>query len=402
MSGGVDSSVAAYILGEKGYECIGATMHLFDSETAGMCADSTCCSLDDVEDARLVCNRIGIRHYTFNFETDFRKEVIDRFVSTYEEGRTPNPCIDCNRYLKFHRLYDRCRDLDCAFIATGHYARIEYWENGERVEADNQNNSDPKETGKEPAGGRFRLRRAKDPAKDQSYVLYHLTQEQLARTLFPLGDMEKSETRSIAEEQGFINARKRDSQDICFVPDGDYSAAIRRFTGKEYPEGDFVDRQGNVLGRHKGLIRYTIGQRKGLGLALPEPMYVLRKDLAGNRVILARNEDLFEDELVAGDMNWIDFDDPPETFRCTARIRYSQKEAPATVTLITDGAAGGNDAAERDSEGNADIVSSSDKGHSSGATVRVKFDEPQRAISPGQAIVLYNGDYVIGGGTIAG
>ena len=346
MSGGVDSSVAAFIMKERGYECIGATMRLFDNEACGMEEESTCCSLDDVDDARYVCNRIGIRHYTFNYQEDFRKYVIDRFIHSYETGGTPNPCIDCNRYLKFRALYHRAKILDCDCIVTGHYARIE------------------------KAGDRWLLRKSVDERKDQSYVLYSLDQDQLAHTVFPLGELDKSKTREIAEEHQFINARKKDSQDICFVPDGDYAAAIRRFTGKDYPCGDFVDAEGNVLGQHKGIIRYTIGQRKGLGLALPAPMYVMEKDVEANRVILGSNEDLFSKELDAEDVNWIAYETPPAELRVKARIRYNSKEQWATVTPTGEG------------------------------RIHVTFDEPQRAITPGQAVVLYDGDIVVGGGTI--
>lgn len=346
MSGGVDSSVAAWLMKNKGYECIGATMRLFDNEEAGISCDRTCCSLDDAEDARYVCNNVGIRHYVFNFRADFRKQVIDRFIHCYEEGGTPNPCIDCNRFLKFDRLYERAKLLDCDVIVTGHYAQIER------------------------RGSRWILKKAADESKDQSYVLYTMTQEQLAHTQFPLGGLHKTQTREIAERQGFINAKKHDSQDICFVPDGDYSAAIRRFTGKEYPPGDFVDAQGNVLGRHKGIISYTIGQRKGLGLALPAPMYVLEKNVRENKVVLGKNEDLFRRELEAEDFNWIAYEEPPAELHVKARIRYNQKEQPAVVTPV-----GRN-------------------------RIHLMFDEPQRAITPGQAVVLYDGDVVVGGGTI--
>ncbi len=348
MSGGVDSSVAAYIMRERGYDCIGATMRLFEFGNDCVARDTVCCSLNDVHDARNVCNLIGIPYHVYNFQADFRKEVIDRFIRTYENGGTPNPCIDCNRYLKFESLYDKGRELGCEYIAAGHYARIEQNEDG-----------------------RWSLKKAVDLSKDQSYVLYSLTQQQLAHTVFPLGSMKKTQTRRVAEEQGFVNARKHDSQDICFVPDGDYAAAIRRFTGKDYPHGDFVDQEGNVLGEHQGIIRYTIGQRKGLGLALKKPMYVLRKDVEHNQVVLADNSDLFSRELNGTDFNWIAWDRPPAEFRCSARIRYNQKEQPATVTVTGDP-----------------------------GSIRLCFDEPQRAITPGQAVVLYDGDSVLGGGTI--
>lgn len=346
MSGGVDSSVAAYLMKTAGYDCIGVTMRLFNNEGAVLPGEKSCCSLEDTEDARSVAYRLGIPYYVFNFTGDFRREVIDRFIAAYEEGRTPNPCIDCNRYMKFGRLYQRAAELGCGTIVTGHYARI----------------------GND--GGRFLLLKAADPAKDQSYFLYSLTQEQLSHTMFPLGDMTKEETRRIAEDQGFINAKKRDSQDICFVPDQDYAAVIARYTGKNYPRGSFVDTAGRVLGEHKGIIHYTIGQRKGLGLALPEPLYVKGKDIVKNEVILACADELFLSSLDAGDFNWIACPPPTAPMRVRAKTRYKQEEIPAVV-------------------------------HTTGErTVRVEFDRPVRAISPGQAVVLYDGDVVVGGGTI--
>ena len=342
MSGGVDSSVAAYLMKEKGYECLGATMRLYTGTDE---AESTCCSLADVEDARSVAVRLGMPFYVFNFTDDFKWCVIDRFTAAYERGETPNPCIDCNRFLKFERFYRRAVELGCDVIVTGHYAQIEQRD------------------------GRWLLKKAADLTKDQSYVLYAMTQEQLAHTVFPLGGMTKAETRELAEAQGFLNARKHDSQDICFVPNGDYAAVIEQLTGKTYPAGDFVDANGSVLGQHKGVIRYTIGQRKGLGLSLKEPLYVCEKRVSDNTVVLGKNEDLFKRELIASDFNWIAWDTPPITIRCKARIRYQQPETDATV-------------------------------YPEGDTVRIVFDQPQRAIAKGQAVVLYDGDYVLGGGTI--
>ena len=343
MSGGVDSSVAAFLMKEQGCECIGATMKLFHNEDIGVSRTKTCCSLEDVEDARLVALRLGIPYYVFNFSDDFKGQVIDRFISSYERGATPNPCIDCNRYLKFERLYERARILGCDAIVTGHYARIE------------QEN------------GRWLLKKSLDESKDQSYVLYSLTQDQLAHTRLPLGAMHKSETRRIAEEQGFYNADKPDSQDICFVPDGDYAGFIARYTGRDCPAGDFVAESGRVLGRHKGIVHYTVGQRKGLGIAADAPLYVKRID---NRVVLSGNDALFSRELTANDFNWIAYDVPPRELRATARVRYHQREQAATVTVLGDG------------------------------HVHLVFDEPQCAITPGQAVVLYDGDTVLGGGTI--
>ncbi len=346
MSGGVDSSVAAFLMKEQGCQCIGATMKLFHNEDIGVKRTKTCCSLEDVEDARSVAFRLGIPYYVFNFSDDFKGQVIDRFISSYERGATPNPCIDCNRYLKFERLYERARILGCDAIVTGHYARIE------------QEN------------GRWLLKKSLDESKDQSYVLYSLTQEQLAHTRLPLGAMHKSETRRIAEEQGFYNADKPDSQDICFVPNGDYAGFIARFTGHDCSAGDFVDEEGHVLGRHKGIVHYTVGQRKGLGIAADAPLYVKQIDAASNRVVLSGNESLFSRELTANDFNWIAYDVPPRELRASARVRYHQREQAATVTVLGDG------------------------------RVHLVFDEPQRAITPGQAVVLYDGDTVLGGGTI--
>jgi len=345
MSGGVDSSVAAWLCVQKGYDCLGMTMRLYTNEEIGK-DSKTCCSLDDVEDARSVAFRLGIPFRVFNYTDEFRTCVIDRFVSAYECGETPNPCIDCNQHLKFGAIFQRMDELGYDYIVTGHYARIER------------------------EGDRYLLKKGLDPAKDQSYVLYGLTQAQLARTLFPLGGLTKAQTREIAEAQGFLNARKRDSQDICFVPDGDYADFLERYTGKHYPVGEFVDTNGTVLGQHKGIVRYTIGQRKGLGLALPCPMYVKEKDMEHNQVILSKNEALFSDTLDAKAFHWIAGPVPERSIRASAKIRYKHAEQPATITPT------GPD------------------------TVHIQFDEPQRAICKGQAVVLYDRDTVIGGGTI--
>ena len=261
MSGGVDSSVAAALICDAGYDAIGVTMKLYDNETVDVCRENTCCTLEDTEDARQVATSLGMPYYVFNFTEDFDRQVIERFVRTYEEGGTPNPCIDCNRYMKHEKLYHRAETLGCDVIVTGHYARIE----------------------QDPASGRWLLKKAKNLAKDQSYVLYFLTQQQLAHTMFPLGNFaSKEEVREVAEKYGFINARKHDSQDICFVVNGDYGDFIEHYTGKNFAPGKFVDTEGHILGEHKGIIRYTIGQRKGLGLALPAPMYVCGKDMEKN------------------------------------------------------------------------------------------------------------------------
>ena len=347
MSGGVDSSVSAYLIKEQGYDATGITLKLFDGEE-DKSGKKTCCSLDDIDDARSVCRKLGIPYYVYNFKDSFRENVIERFISAYENGTTPNPCIDCNRFIKFEKLIRRADELDFDYVVTGHYARIEYDEKS----------------------GRYLLKKSVDLSKDQSYVLYSLTQAQLAKTLFPLGSMTKNETRQIAEQLGLVNASKKDSQDICFVPDGDYAGFIERCTGKSYPNGAFVDESGNVLGEHKGIIRYTVGQRKGLGLALPCPMYVKRKDLERNEVVLCRNEALFSKELIAQDVNLISCDKIDKPMRIKAKVRYNQSEQPATAFELPDG------------------------------RLKVVFDEPQRAISKGQAVVLYDGDIVVGGATI--
>ena len=279
MSGGVDSSLAAMLMQDDGYECIGCTMRLFHNEDAGLERSRTCCSLEDVEDARSVADELGMRFYVFNFTDDFRNTVIRSFVESYQNGITPNPCIDCNRYMKFGKLFDRAKILDCNCVVTGHYARIE--------EQD----------------GRYVLKKAIDATKDQSYVLYAMTQEQLAHTRFPLGNLSKTRVRALAEQNGFVNADKPDSQDICFVPNGDYAHIIELQTGCKAAAGNFVDQCGNVLGTHRGVIHYTIGQRKGLGIAAGEPLYVCRICPKSNTVVLGRNEDLFSTEANAMDFN---------------------------------------------------------------------------------------------------
>ena len=346
MSGGVDSSVAAFLLQKESFEVIGATLKLYNNEDIDFVSEKTCCSLDDVLDAKSVCARLGIRHYTLNMTDDFKKEVIERFISAYQNGFTPNPCIDCNRYMKFSKMLHKAQELDIDYVATGHYARIE------------------------KHGDRYILKKAVDLSKDQSYVLYSLTQEQLKVTKFPLGNYTKQQVREIAEENGFVNARKHESQDICFVPDGDYSKFIEYYTGKTYPCGDFVDMNGKRLGEHKGIIRYTIGQRRGLGLALPASMYVVEKDVDNNKVILGFNDDLFKKEVNVKNISFTACDGLDKPERLCAKIRYNQKEQPATVTQT-------------------------DENH-----FKIVFDEPQRAITKGQAAVLYDGDTVVGGGTI--
>ncbi len=342
MSGGVDSSVAAYLTGQQGFSCIGATMRLYTGET-----DGTCCSLDDVEDARAVAFRLGIPFYVFNFSRDFEEQVMADFVRCYRSGLTPNPCIQCNRHLKFGRFLQRAEELGCRCIVTGHYARIARLENG-----------------------RYCLQKAVDEGKDQTYFLGTMTQEQLQHTLFPLGSLTKGQVRQIAEAQGFINARKKDSQDICFVPDGDYRTFLERFTGEKSIPGDFLDQSGRVVGTHCGAAGYTLGQRKGLGLAMGEPVYVTGKDMAANIVTVGPNEALFRRTFLARDWNWMAIEALTGPIRVQAKVRSRMTEQPATVYPMDDGFA------------------------------RVEFDDPQRAITPGQAVVLYDGDLVIGAGTI--
>ncbi len=344
MSGGVDSSVAAFLMQQQGYRCMGVTMRLFDS----LEQESTCCSLDDVEDARAVAYRLGIPHYVFNFKDTFETSVIQKFVSCYEQGQTPNPCIDCNRYLKFGKLLHRAEELGCDYVVSGHYAQVR----------------------QDKTTGRYLLYKAADRAKDQTYFLACLNQQQLSHILFPLGGLTKPEVRKIAEKNGFINARKHDSQDICFVPDGDYLAFLEKYTGKTYPAGDFLDVTGNVVGRHHGAPGYTLGQRKGLGIALGTPVYVCGKDMQKNTVTVGPNESLFSNALRANDWNWYPFKTLTAPMAVTAKIRHSQVEHEAMVYPEENGFA------------------------------RVEFRQPQRAITPGQAVVLYDGDLVVGGGTI--
>ena len=349
MSGGVDSSVAALLMKEKGYDCIGITMKLYDAETGQACRSRTCCTLEDVEDARQVAATLSIPYYVLNFKDDFQKKVILPFVETYEAGGTPNPCIRCNRFMKHEKLYKKGEELGCRYIVTGHYARIRY----------------------DKEKDRYLLLKAKDEKKDQSYVLYFLSQEQLKHSMFPLGEYEsKEEIRAIAEKNGFFNADKPDSQDICFVTNGDYGDFLEKVRGKPYPEGHFVDESGQKLGKHRGIVRYTIGQRKGLGLALKEPMYVVGKDLGKNQVILSTKEGLHSEGLLAYDFNWISMDPPKTEYPVTAKTRYNAKPVPAFVSCEEDG------------------------------TVKVRFEKPERAVAPGQAVVLYDGDIVVGGGTI--
>jgi tRNA-specific 2-thiouridylase len=334
MSGGVDSTVAAWKVKQDGYTCHAATMKLSDHGTT--------------EDAKSIAEKLEIPFYVFDFTDEFRSHVVDRFVQTYLEGRTPNPCVECNRFIKFTHFLCKAKEMGIPRIATGHYAQIEY----------------------DPTRNRYHLKKAVDETKDQSYVLYTLTQAQLAQVSFPLGTMRKSEVRTIAESLGFVNAEKRESQDLCFVPDGDYASFIEQYTGQSSPPGDFVDKTGKVVGKHKGLIRYTIGQRKGLGIGAHMPYYVCEHNVKENTVILGSEDDLQVQTLTATDINLIAVDRIEQPMRVMAKVRYRQKGDWATVSQI-------------DSD-----------------TLRIVFDEPQKGVAKGQAAVLYDDDYVVGGGTI--
>lgn len=335
MSGGVDSSVAAHLMLKDGCICIGCNMILTDA--AG------------VDDARAICDRFGIPFRTMELREEFSRLVKEHFAHVYETGGTPNPCIRCNCTLKFGIMLDRALDQGCDAIVTGHYARIL----------------------QDPETGRYLLYKAADAAKDQTYFLYGLTQHQLAHSRFPLGGLTKVQVRQLAEELGLLNARKKDSQDICFVPGGDYMAFLESFRNKEYPRGSFLDIEGKTIGTHRGAVAYTLGQRKGLGLAMGAPVYVCGKDMGANTVTVGPNEALFSPGLLAKDLNWIPFENLTEPLKAAAKIRHSQKEYPCTVYPLEDG------------------------------RVRVVFEEPQRAISPGQAVVFYRDDLVLGGGTIS-
>lgn len=379
MSGGVDSSVAAALMQERGYDCIGAMMKLYQGEDMTLskgtskeekaCCTAeetskeekacctvegtakegkTCCAADDAEDAALVARKLGMPFYVFRFTEEFRCQVMERFVNSYLKGETPNPCIDCNRYMKFEKLYERALVLGCEKIATGHYVRI----------------------GQDEKSGRWQMRKALDQAKDQSYVLYQLTQEQLSHVCFPLGELTKEKVRELAQEYGFYNADKQDSQDICFVPDGHYEKFIETYTGKTVPEGNFVTEEGEIIGRHKGIIHYTVGQRRGLGIAAASPYYVKEIRPDSNEVVLCSNEALFQRTLFATEVNWVSVPEPAGKIRVEAKIRYRHKPAAATAEMTENG------------------------------VLKVTFDEPQRAITKGQSVVLYDGDLVLGGGKI--
>ena len=346
MSGGVDSSVAALLMQQKGYECVGATMKLFENEQAGVKREKTCCSLDDVEDARSVAYRLHMPYYVFNFTANFEKEVMDRFVCAYEKGWTPNPCIDCNRYLKFEKLYLRMQEMQMDTIVTGHYARVVYDE----------------------ASGRYLLKKGLDNSKDQSYVLYNLTQEQLAHTQFPVGELSKHEVREIAEANGFINADKPDSQDICFVPDGDYAAWLEQ-RGDAPGPGDIIY-NGAAVARHGGIHRFTLGQRRGLGYAAGKRVYVSEIRPGSGEVVLADGDGLFSDEVAVRDMRWL-VPEPETPFDCQVRVRHSRTLAPARAYP------------------------------EAGGRLRLVPESPLRAPTPGQAAALYLDGRVLGGGFVS-
>jgi len=345
MSGGVDSSVAALLTQKKGFKCIGCTMKLYNGEiTENLC--KTCCSLSDVEDARSVAMKLSIPYYVFNFTDDFQDKIIDKFINSYLKGLTPNPCIDCNRYMKFDKLILRAKTLGYDYVVTGHYARIEF------------------------DGNKYVLKKALDETKDQSYVLYNLSQEQLKHILFPLGDLTKTQVRDIAKQNGFRNSNKPDSQDICFVPDGNYAKFINEHSNNFSNCGNFVDKNGRVIGKHKGIFCYTIGQRKGLGISSKEPLYVCDINTKTNNIVLGSNKDLFSKTVFVTDFNWISGEVPKLPIRCKVKIRYRQKEQDATIVDCK------ND------------------------VFQIVFDEPQRAATPGQSAVAYDGDIVLGGGII--
>ncbi|MCR5153644.1 MAG: tRNA 2-thiouridine(34) synthase MnmA [Lachnospiraceae bacterium] len=339
MSGGVDSSVAASMVKNMGFECVGCTMKLFVKETDGEVSN-------DIKDAGAVCEKLGIPFYVLDLKEEFKDKVINKFCESYKKGETPNPCVECNRHMKFARLFEKAKELGCEYIATGHYARIEKTDNG------------------------YLLKKALDPKKDQSYVLFRLTQEDLSHILLPLGEKTKEDAREMAENLALVTAHKSDSQDICFVPDGDYAKVMEKYTDNLPGPGNFVTLSGEVLGRHKGIHHYTIGQRRGLAIPADRRLYVVEINADKDLVILGDDKDLFTKEVYAEDVNWISGKAPEAGFRCSARVRYHHQEKSGTIIYADDN------------------------------TLKFEFDEPQRAVTPGQAVVLYLGDTVLGGGRI--
>ena len=351
MSGGVDSSVAAAILLEKGYDVIGVTMQLWqDKDEERQKREGGCCSLSAVDDARRVAYKLGIPYYVLNFKDVFEDKVINYFKEEYFKGKTPNPCIACNRHVKFDAMLKKAEAMGIDYVATGHYAKIEY----------------------DQSMKRYLLKKSATDKKDQTYALYNLNQEQLSKTLMPIGDFSKDKVREIAKDIGLAVASKPDSQEICFVEDNDYGRFIRENTDYKIIPGDFVDTKGNILGKHKGIVHYTVGQRKGLGIALGKPMFVVEIDVDKNRVVLGDDEEVFANSLIAEDLNFITIDKFDSPIRVKAKIRYSAKESDATVYPFEGGKA------------------------------KVVFDSPVRAITPGQSVVFYDGDIVVGGGVIEG
>lgn len=347
MSGGVDSSVAAYLLKEQGYEVIGVTMQIWqDEETPAISENGGCCGLSAVDDARRVANHLDIPYYVMNFKNEFQKYVIEDFAEEYYKGRTPNPCIRCNRYVKWESLLKRSLDIGADYIATGHYAGIAKLKNG-----------------------RYTLKKAPS-SKDQTYALYNLTQEQLAHTLMPVGTYTKEEIRKIAESIQLPVAHKPDSQDICFVPDGDYKKFLESYTGSKLPAGNFVDTHGNVIGTHTGIANYTVGQRKGLNLSMGQPVYVIEIRPEANEVVIGTNEDIFSSKLTAEHVSFMSISELNDELKVDAKIRYNHQGAPCTIRMV------GKE------------------------QIECVFEQPQRAITPGQAVVFYDQDYVVGGGLI--
>jgi len=350
MSGGVDSSAAACLLLEQGYDVIGVTMQIWQDESIEVIqAQNGCCGLTAVDDARRVAECLNIPYYVLNFKEDFRRYVIDNFISEYIHGRTPNPCIACNRFVKWESLLSKARQIGADYIATGHYAHIR----------------------KHPVTGRLSVKCSAAQGKDQSYALYSLTQEQLAATLLPLGEFRKEQVREIAEANNLLVANKPDSQDICFVPDGDYARFITEHSQEVIPEGNFINEAGSVLGRHKGIIHYTVGQRKGLGIAFGKPMYVKCINALDNTVTLS--EDICVSEMTVNDVNWMAYMPFEGAFRLSVKIRYNHKAVACTTNVYNDGGK---------------------------EKIRCRFDEPQRAVTPGQAAVFYEGEYIVFGGVI--